>query len=325
MIQAAEPQPDAVLGWMSCLSDATRVRLLRLVEPQELGVSDLCAVLQLPQSTVSRHLKVLAEQGWVTHRRQGTTHLYRLIADELTPAQRDLWRLTRDQVADWATLRQDAARLAARLASSSGQARAFFAGLAERWDDTRDTVYGPAVNAHALAALLAAAHPVRTVADFGCGTGALLATLAPHAEHVHGIDASPEMLTAAKARLAPHRNAALHEADLTDTPLSTDTADAALCVLALTYTDAPAEVVNEMTRVTRPGGSVVVIDLLRHDRDDFRRDMGQQTNGFAKRQLKQMLEDAGVQDASVTEIPPHPDATGPALLLATGSTTKASA
>lgn len=319
MIQAAPPQPDAVLAWMSCLADPTRVRLLRLLEQHELGVSDLCAVVQLPQSTVSRHLKVLAEQAWVSHRRQGTTNLYRLIADELNPAQRDLWRLTRDNVADWATLRQDAARLATRLASSSGRARSFFAGLAQQWDATRDTVYGPSLNSHALAALLSANHPIHTIADFGCGTGSLLTTLAPFTDHAHGIDASPEMLTAAQARLRKQPNVTFHEADLTDTPLKSGSADAALCVLVLSYTEAPVDVMKELARVTKPGGSVVVIDLLQHDRDDFRRDMGQQANGYAKPQLETLFNDAGLSNASIHDLPTHSQATGPALLLAHAS------
>lgn len=311
MIQTA-PQPDAVLGWMSCLADATRVRLLRLLEQRELGVSDLCEVVQMPQSTVSRHLKVLADEGWVAPRRQGTTNLYRMITDELAPAQRGLWQLTREQTDGWATLRQDAVRLASR----AGRAKAFFAGLAEQWDTTRDSVYGPGLNAHALAALLPTA--AATVADFGCGTGTLLATLAPHAKSVVGIDSSPQMLTAAAARTRNAPNVTLHEADLADTPLKTNAADAALCILVLSYLETPADVVAEMARVTKPGQPVVVIDLLRHDRDDFRRDMGQQTNGFAPDDLAHLLSKTKLKKITTTALPPNPHATGPALLLARG-------
>src|SRR5436305_14501813 len=88
-------QPDALLGWMGSLADATRLRLLRLLERHELGVVELCDVLQMPQSTVSRHLKVLADEKWVRSRRQGTTRLYGMILDELTTPQRKLWLLAR--------------------------------------------------------------------------------------------------------------------------------------------------------------------------------------------------------------------------------------
>ena len=86
----------AMLAWMTSLADATRARLLRLAERHELTVADLCAVLQLPQSTVSRHLRVLADEGWVEARPEGTSRLYRMRRDSLDPAARRLWALLRD-------------------------------------------------------------------------------------------------------------------------------------------------------------------------------------------------------------------------------------
>src|SRR6187455_1237225 len=104
MIKSAASQPDALVARMECLADETRLRLLRLLERHELGVVELCEILQLPQSTVSRHLKVLADQAWVRSRREGTTRLYRMILDELTTPARKLWLLAREQTANWATL-----------------------------------------------------------------------------------------------------------------------------------------------------------------------------------------------------------------------------
>src|SRR3954466_9846871 len=103
----APAQPDALLGWMECLSDPTRLRLLRLLERHELGVAELCDVLQLPQSTVSRHLKVLAGQGWVRGRRQATSQLYRTLLDELDAGARRLWLLAREQTENWPASKQD--------------------------------------------------------------------------------------------------------------------------------------------------------------------------------------------------------------------------
>src|SRR5882757_212051 len=99
----APVKPDALLAWMDCLADEARLRLLRLLERHELSVAELCEVVQLPQSTVSRHLKVLAEGRWVNNRSQGTTHLYRLVLDELDPTPRALWLLAREQTEGWAT------------------------------------------------------------------------------------------------------------------------------------------------------------------------------------------------------------------------------
>src|SRR3954447_2204579 len=100
MVQPAA-QPDALLGWIESLADPTRLRLLRLLERHELGVAELCDVLQLPQSTVSRHLKILADQNWVRSRRQGTTHLYRTITGELEAGARRLWVVAREQTDAW--------------------------------------------------------------------------------------------------------------------------------------------------------------------------------------------------------------------------------
>src|SRR5205809_7677905 len=99
--------PERLVGWMESLADRTRLRLLRLLERHELGVVELCDVLQLPQSTVSRHLKVLTDDGWTCSRRQSTTHLYRTILDELDPPQRRLWLLAREQTEGWPQIAQD--------------------------------------------------------------------------------------------------------------------------------------------------------------------------------------------------------------------------
>src|SRR5438067_11545434 len=108
-------KPYALLGWMGALADQTRLRLLRLLEGHELGVVELCDVLQLPQSTVSRHLKVLADQSFLHSRRQGTTNLYQMIHDELDATARRLWLLAREQTEAWPAIGQDQLRLSRRL------------------------------------------------------------------------------------------------------------------------------------------------------------------------------------------------------------------
>src|SRR5512137_1546384 len=111
---ATETSPQALLGWMEGLSDPTRLRMLHVLERHELGVAELCEVLQLPQSTASRHLKVLGDLGWTAGRRQGANRLYRM-ADEVDPAARRLWRVARDETVRWATLHHDQLRLARTL------------------------------------------------------------------------------------------------------------------------------------------------------------------------------------------------------------------
>jgi ArsR family transcriptional regulator len=309
-------QPDTLLAWMDCLADPMRLRLLRILERHELGVADLCDVLQAPQSTVSRHLKLLLDQGWVQSRRQGTNHLYEMILDELVPAARKLWLLAREQMETWATLAQDELRLQRRLAQRENDSQSFFAGAAGEWDRIRNDLYGARFDLHAVLPLLPKTH---VVADLGCGAGELAANLAKHVKTVIGVDNSAEMLKAAKRRANGLTNLDLRKGDLAALPLADAEADAALMILALTYVPDPAAALAEMARVLKPGGRAVVVDLLRHDRDDFRRQLGQRWPGFEPADLRRMLDAAGLKDVTVTPLPPDANAKGPALFVATAT------
>ncbi|HEV2295747.1 MAG TPA: metalloregulator ArsR/SmtB family transcription factor [Tepidisphaeraceae bacterium] len=307
-------QPNALLGRIASLADATRLRLLRLLERHELGVVELCDILQLPQSTVSRHLKVLGDQGWARSRRQGTTRLYRMILDELEPGARRLWLLTREQTEGWATIQQDALRLARHLRQRQEDSQAFFAGAAAQWDKLRGELYG---NNFTTAALLALLPRDMVVADLGCGTGQVIAAVAPNVKQVIGVDNSAAMLKAAKKRASAFRNVELHRGDLQALPLGDVVCDAALLLLALTYVSDPTSVLHEMSRVLKPTGRAVIVDLLPHDRDDFRRQMGQQSSGFDPKQLASQITAAGFTQVQIIPLPPEPEAKGPALFLAT--------
>ena len=315
-VLAARPSPVAALvGFLETLADSTRLRLLRLLERHELGVAALCDILQMPQSTVSRHLKVLSDQGWVGSRSQGTTRLYRT-KGELDPAARRLWLLSRDQTDAWPTARQDQLRLGRQLARQSPPAEAFFAGAAGQWDRLREEAYGRAFTQTALLGLLPSEW---VVADLGCGTGHAAAALSAHVGRVVGVDQSPAMLKAARKRTAGIDNVELRQGRLEALPLEDRTCDGALLLLALTYVGDPSAALAEMARILRPGGRAVVVDLLRHDRDDFRRRMGQEGFGFEPPDLKAMLEAAGLEQAACRELPPEPGAKGPALVLATAT------
>ncbi len=151
---ASSARVDALRGWMEQLADPTRLRALRALERQELSVLELCEVLALPQSTASRHLKVLAGAGWLAVRREGTQSLYGW-SEALDAAARRLWLLARAETEGWPLLRQDAERLAAVKARRDGAQR-FFAGAAGAWDKLRAEVYGASLGGEALLALLPA-------------------------------------------------------------------------------------------------------------------------------------------------------------------------
>jgi ArsR family transcriptional regulator len=318
MVSAAPPtgKPEALLGWMTSLADPTRLRLLRLLERRELGVADLCHALGLPQSTVSRHLKVLADEGWVDGRAQGTTRLYRSTAGEGDPGARRLWLLAREQTERWPAVEHDRLRLDRRLAGREPGAASFFAGAAGKWDELRAQLYG---HGFTQAALLSLLPPRAVIADLGCGTGQAAALLAPYVSRVVGVDQSAAMLKAAQRRTKGLPNVELRRGELTALPVDDASVDGALLVLALTYVEDAARALREMARVLKPGGRGVVVDLLRHDRDDFRRQMGQLGLGFDADELEGLMAGAGLTAVTVRAVPPEEGAKGPALILAAGA------
>jgi SAM-dependent methyltransferase len=313
MNHPARRTPAALLAWMELLADPTRLRLLRALERRELSVLELCEVLALPQSTVSRHLKALSEAGFAAARRQGTQSLYAW-AEDVAAGARKLWALARAESEGWPVAHQDAKRLEGVLARRDG-ARRFFAGAAGAWDELRARVYGKGFGQEALLALLP---PSWTVADLGCGTGALTAALAPRVKKVVGVDRSASMLQAARRRTAGLGNVALHEAELSDLPLPAASCDAALLVLVLAYQDDAAPVLREARRVLRKGGRLVVVDAARHADEELRRRMGQVEPGFEPDDLSARLSAAGFAGVAAHAVPPEPGASGPGLVIASG-------
>lgn len=307
-------QPDALLAQMDALADPTRLRLLRLLEGHELGVAELCDVLQMPQSTVSRHLKVLGNQGWTRGDRRGTTNVYRMLSDELDGTAMRLWRLAREQMADWATIHQDELRLAERLQQRRSEQQAFFADAAGQWDKLREELYGSRFGAMAHLALMP---DEWTIADLGCGTAQSAVELAPHVKRIIGVDNSSAMLKAAHKRAQPYGNIDLRQGELEALPIDDGECDAALMMLVLVYVVEPTAVLAEAQRILRPGGRLVIADLLAHDRDEFRRKMGQRVNGFTETQLAHLLEAAGFTRTRCQPVHPQPQAKGPALFLST--------
>lgn len=301
------------LDHLSTLADSTRSRLLLVLERHEMTVSELCAVLQLPQSTISRHLKVLADEGWVGSRSEGTSRFYRAAATPDDWASR-LWAVVRESVLETPTAGQDEAREGAVIAARRVHAREFFASVADNWEPVRAELFGARLDLQLTLALL---DPDAVVADLGCGAGHFTALLAPHVARVEAVDGSSEMLAAARERMAACPNVALHLGDLEQLPLADSSVHVALMSLALHYVPDPARVIAESHRIVRPGGRVVIVDMMPHDRDDLQQRMGHVWRGFSELQVTAWLTAAGFHTPRYSPLPPDESARGPALFLAT--------
>jgi ArsR family transcriptional regulator len=287
-----------------------------VLERQELTVREIQAVLRLPQSTASRHLKVLAHMGLVQPRSEGTSNWYRMTAQELPPAMRRLWQAVRDEVAGSPTAERDAERLHQILAERHLTSQRFFASTAGQWDRLRKELFGERPELHALLGLL---DDRWTVGDLGCGTGQLAAALAPFVRRVVAVDESAAMLKSAAQRTRNLSNIQLRSGTLEELPVAPAELDAALLVLVLHHTASPARVLAGARRTLRPGGKLLVVDMLPHEHIEYRDQMGHQWLGFGEAEIRGWMDAAGFGAARFVTLPSDARAKGPGLFAATGT------
>ena len=304
----------ALFGQMTTLADPTRSRLLLALERNELTVNELRAILQLPQSTISRHLKTLSAEGWVEARAEGTSRHYRLATDSMDPASRRLWHIVRDEIMRSSAAEHDARRMQAVLAERSTRSQQFFSTSAGQWDKMRLELFGRRADV----ALLGLLDDSWTVADLGCGTGAISQSVAPFVDRVIAVDESNAMLAAARKRLHGIGNVDVRNGRLEALPLADAEVDVALLFLVLHYVIEPARVIWEAVRALKPGGRLLVLDMMPHERQDLRQTMGHLWQGFDRATLGGWMQEAGLEDFRYTPLPADPDAKGPTLFTATG-------
>ena len=304
-----------ILDHLSALGDETRVRLLVLMEGGEFTVSELCAVLQIPQPTVSRHLKTLADDGWVRSRAEGRNRHYRVPAD-LGEPHRELWRVVRAGLGTGGIWAADAERARQVLAERRRRSAEFFAASAERWDHLRRDLFGARAD---LLPLLGFVDPAWVVGDLGIGTGGLAATLAPFVGKLIGVDRSPAMLKEAGRRLEGMDNVEVRLGDLEELPIGDGALDVAILSLVLHYVVDPAQVLREAWRTLKPGGRTLVVEMRAHERGaEYAEEMGHVWPGFEEDRMARWLGEAGFTRVSVRPLPPDPAAGGPLLFIATG-------
>jgi ubiquinone/menaquinone biosynthesis C-methylase UbiE/DNA-binding transcriptional ArsR family regulator len=306
--------PTAIFGQMTALADPTRSRLLLALERNELTVNELTSILQLPQSTISRHLKMLSAERWLEARAEGTSRHYRIATDSLDAASRRLWHLVRDEVMHTTAADQDARRTHVVLAERSTKSQQFFSTSAGQWDRMRLELFGRRADI----ALLGLLDETWKVADLGCGTGAVSQALAPFVNQVIAVDESNAMLSAARKRLRGAENIDIRNGRLEAVPIADGEVDVALLFLVLHYATEPASVIAEAVRVLKPGGRVLVLDMMPHDRQDLRQTMGHLWQGFDTVTLSAWMQSAGLEGFRYNPLPPDPEAKGPTLFAASG-------
>jgi SAM-dependent methyltransferase len=274
------------------LSDPTRVRVLALLEQQELAVQELMDVLGMAQSRVSRHLAILREAGLLEDRREGTYVFYRMRPPGEGP-WRDAWELVRRELQDDPLHLGDTAALEQVLRARAARTRTFFDAVGPEWDALRKVFNDEALRARAVAHLVPEG---LRVADVGTGTGILAAELARLGLRVVAIDHSPRMLEAAAAKLEAEgvTGVELRPGEASHLPLADGSIDAAFAHMVLHYLPSPADAIREMARALRPGGSVVIVDFVRHEHEWMRQELGVTWLGFGQDELEDWFREAGL-------------------------------
>jgi len=309
---------NSVLDRLSVLADPTRSRILLVLERHELTVGELCTILQLPQSTVSRHLKLLADDSWIVARGEGTSRFYRMLADRLDDATRSLWSVVRSQMSSGPGARQDARRAESVLARRRDKALVFFRDSSDLWDRMRREMIGERAD---LLALLHLLDDSWIIGDLGCGTGHIAQALAPCVAKVVAVDESGPMLEVARKRLESHDNVELRVGTIESLPIDDGALDAAILFLVAHFVADPSKAMAEVRRVLRPGWRLLVVDLMSHDRVDYVIQLGHVWQGFDGSQVIEWLEAAGFSACRYQSLPAAPEAKGPMLFVASGRKT----
>ena len=294
-------------GWSARLkvfADATRVRLLALLESEELTVAELSAITQLAQPRVSTHLAKLKEAGLVRDRRAGVSAYYRFDDAAVDSALRTLWQSIRAG-SDDPLRRQDAERVPAVLAMRAAD---------QNWADSvagdMERHYSPGRTWEALARTALPLLWPGDVLDIASGDGVLAELLSPHADRYVCIDSSQRVVAAASERLRRFDNVEVREGDMHALPFPDASFDLVVLMHALTYAARPAQAVAEAARVLRPGGRLLLSSLARHEHRSVVQAYGHVNLGFTQKELRKFAQKAGLTIANCETVtrerrPPH--------------------
>ena len=291
----------STINFLRLLADPTRLRLLLLLEQEELSVAELQDILGMGQSRISSHLAQLKRAGVVEDRRAGKNVYYGLTNDQkLDPQRAKVSELTRVLAHELPETQRDRTALKVVLRKRQDKAREYFDQLAGRFGRS----YCPGRSWQALAHTMIAMLPPLVVADLGAGEGTLSQLLAKKARKVIAIDNAPKMVEFGSQLAKKHgfKNLEYRLGDIEDPPIEKNSIDLAIFSQALHHAIHPERAIAAAHRILKKGGRLVVLDLLSHRFEKARDLYADHWLGFSEVQLHQWLEAAGFSDIEVTVV-----------------------
>ena len=279
-----------LVNYFKALSDETRLRLVNLLSRHELNVNEIVSLMEMGQSRISRHLKILTDCGVLSSRRDGLMVFYSLSKDG---NGREIIDSIKDFFDKEGELKFDIEELENALQERAREKVKFFDSIAPQWDDIKIEILG---EIHIPDEIIKIFHKCEIAADLGCGTGDLLAHLKKRAAKVIGVDRSPKMLEKAKQRFTGNGSGIeFRIGEIEHLPMRDSEADAAVINMVLHHLESPEEGLMEASRVLKDGNPLLIVDLDKHNNESMRIDFGHRWLGFSKNEMEQFLDIAGFE------------------------------
>ena len=290
---------SSILKSLRALADPTRLRIVALLEEAELSVNELQEITRLGQSRISTHLGLLTDTGLLASRREGKRTFYRLNRAAGAPVD-EFTRLAIQGAGELPEHDGDVVNLKRVLARREEQAQVYFNQVAGRFDRS----YGPGRSWQAFGHLLLRMLPPLVVADLGSGEGLLAELLARRCRKVIAVDNSEKMVEfgARKARKNGLENLEFRLGDLENPPIEPDSVDVVVLSQALHHAEDPSQALRAAFEILKPGGQLLLLDLVRHRFEKSRELYGDRWPGFAESDLHQWLEEAGFQRIEISVV-----------------------
>lgn len=278
----------STLKSLKLLSDATRLRILMLLAQESLSVAELQEILGMGQSRISTQLSQMKSGGLVTDERSGKNNIYSFCAES------DLMKVARLAAAEVPEIAADQAALRHLVRKRKDKARAYFDELAGRFGKD----YVPGRSWKAIAEALIKILNYKTVADLGAGEGTLAQLLAQRAEKVIAIDLSPKMVEFGQQLAVQNGldNLEFRVGDIESPPIDPSSLDLAILSQALHHAEHPQTAIDAAFSILKPGGRLIVLDLLQHTFEEAREMYADRWLGFSESELAGMLEKAGFSE-----------------------------